>query len=229
VRIDGRTFVVTGGRSGLGEATAAMLEREGATVAIADLPETDVTDEGAVSALLDGLDEVHGVVNCAGIGGGARVVGFPLDRFRRIVEVNLIGTFTVLSLGAAKMAENEPDEEGTRGVVVNTASNAAFDGQIGQAAYSASKAGVAGMTLPIARDLASKGIRVVTIAPGPSDTPMLGPMREDIRDSLTSQIPFPKRLGRAEDFAALVKHIVENEYLNGEVIRLDGALRMGPR
>ena len=229
MRISGRTFLVTGGGSGLGEATAAMLEREGANVAIADLPETDVTDADAVAALVDGLDELHGVVNCAGIGGGARVIGFPLDRFRKIVEVNLIGTFNVLSLGAAKMAEHDPDEEGTRGVVVNTASNAAFDGQIGQAAYSASKAGVAGMTLPVARDLASKGIRVVTIAPGPSDTPMLGPMRGDIRESLTSQIPFPKRLGRAEDFASLVRHIVENEYLNGEVIRLDGALRMAPR
>jgi NAD(P)-dependent dehydrogenase (short-subunit alcohol dehydrogenase family) len=229
VRIEGRTFLVTGGRSGLGEATTEMLEREGSTVVIADLPETDVTDEEAVRTLVDSCDELHGVVNCAGIGGGARVVGFPLERFRRIVEVNLIGTFTVLSLAAAKMAENEPDEEGTRGVVVNTASNAAFDGQIGQAAYSASKAGVAGMTLPVARDLASKGIRVVTIAPGPADTPMLGPMRDDIRESLTSQIPFPKRLGRAEDYAALVKHIIENEYLNGEVIRLDGALRMAPR
>jgi NAD(P)-dependent dehydrogenase (short-subunit alcohol dehydrogenase family) len=228
VRIQGKTFVVTGGRSGLGAATAAMLEREGARVVIADLPETDVTDADAVGTLVDGL-ELHGVVNCAGIGGGARVVGFPLDRFRKIVEVNLIGTFNVLSLGAAKMAENEPDEEGTRGVIVNTASNAAFDGQIGQAAYSASKAGVAGMTLPVARDLASKGIRVVTIAPGPSDTPMVAPMRDDIRDSLVSQIPFPRRLGRAEEFAALVRHIVENEYLNGEVIRLDGALRMGPR
>ena len=228
VEIQGKTFIVTGGRSGLGEATAAMLEREGATVVIADLPETDVTDAGAVQALVDSCGELHGAVNCAGIGGGARVVGFPLDRFRKIIEVNLIGTFNVLSLAAAKMAENEPDAEGTRGVIVNTASNAAFDGQIGQAAYSASKAGVAGMTLPIARDLASKGIRVVTIAPGPADTPMLGPMREDIRESLVSQIPFPKRLGRAEDFAALVKHIVENEYLNGEVIRLDGALRMGP-
>ena len=229
MRIDGRTFVVTGGKSGLGEATAALLEREGATVVVADLPETDVTDEAAVRALIEPLDELHGAVNCAGIGGGARVIGFPLDRFRTIVEVNLIGTFNVLAHAAAKMAEHEPDEEGTRGVIVNTASNAAFDGQIGQAAYSASKAGVAGMTLPVARDLASKGIRVVTIAPGPSDTPMLGPMREDIRESLTSQIPFPKRLGRAEDFAALVKHIVENEYLNGEVIRLDGALRMAPR
>jgi NAD(P)-dependent dehydrogenase (short-subunit alcohol dehydrogenase family) len=229
VEIRGKTFIVTGGRSGLGEATAAMLEREGAAVVIADLPETDVTDEGAVQALVDTCGVLHGAINCAGIGGGARVVGFPLDRFRKIIEVNLIGTFNVLSLAAAKMAANEPDGEGTRGVIVNTASNAAFDGQIGQAAYSASKAGVAGMTLPVARDLASKGIRVVTIAPGPADTPMLGPMRDDIRESLVSQIPFPKRLGRAEDFAALVKHIVENEYLNGEVIRLDGALRMGPR
>ena len=220
---------MTGGRSGLGAATAAMLEREGATVAIADLPETDVTDEAAVRALVDGLPELHGVVNCAGIGGGARVIGFPLDRFRRIVEVNLVGTFVVASVGAEKMAANEPDEEGTRGVIVNTASNAAFDGQIGQAAYTASKAGVAGMTLPLARDLASKGIRVCTVAPGPSDTPMVAPMREDIKESLISQVPFPRRLGRAEDFAALVKHIVENEYLNGETIRLDGALRMGPR
>ena len=229
MRIQGRTFLVTGGLSGLGAATAALLEREGATVVIADLPETDVTDEAAVRALIEPLEELHGAVNCAGIGGGARVIGFPLDRFRKVVEVNLIGTFNVIAHAAAKMAEGEPDEEGTRGVIVNTASNAAFDGQIGQAAYSASKAGVAGMTLPVARDLASKGIRVVTIAPGPSDTPMLGPMREDIRESLTSQIPFPKRLGRAEDFAALVKHIFENVYLNGEVIRLDGALRMSPR
>jgi NAD(P)-dependent dehydrogenase (short-subunit alcohol dehydrogenase family) len=229
VQVDGRTFLVTGGKSGLGEATAALLERRGATVEILDLPETDVTDEDAVRARVAACAELHGVVNCAGIGGGARVVRFDLERFRRIVEVNLIGTFTVLRHAAERMAENEPDEEGTRGVIVNTASNAAFDGQIGQAAYSASKAGVAGMTLPVARDLASAGIRVVTIAPGPSDTPMLGPMREDIRESLVSQIPFPKRLGRAEDFAALVVHIVENEYLNGEVIRLDGALRMGPR
>jgi NAD(P)-dependent dehydrogenase (short-subunit alcohol dehydrogenase family) len=143
--------------------------------------------------------------------------------------VNLVGTFTVIRHAAERMAENEPDEEGTRGVIVNTASNAAFDGQIGQAAYSASKAGVAGMTLPLARDLGSVGIRVMTIAPGPSDTPMLERLRDDIRESLESQIPFPKRLGRADDFAALVVHIVENEYLNGEVIRLDGALRMGPR
>ena len=229
MRISGKTFLVTGGRSGLGAATVAMLRREGATAAVADLPETDVTDADALGGLVDSLEELHGVVNCAGIGGGARVIGFPLDRFRRIVEVNLIGTFNTISLGAAKIACNEPDEEGTRGVIVNTASNAAFDGQIGQAAYSASKAGVAGMTLPVARDLASKGIRVVAVAPGPADTPMLAPMREDIRESLIAQVPFPKRLGRAEEFAALVRHIVENDYLNGEVIRLDGALRMAPR
>ncbi|MBA3346997.1 MAG: SDR family NAD(P)-dependent oxidoreductase [Actinobacteria bacterium] len=229
MKIAGKTFLVTGGRSGLGEATAALLESEGATVVIADLPETDVTDADAVRALVEGCDVLHGAVNCAGIGGGARVIGFPLDRFRKVIEVNLIGTFNVISLAAEKMAANEPDEEGARGVIVNTASNAAYDGQIGQAAYTASKAGVAGMTLPIARDLASKGIRVMTIAPGPTDTPMLGPMRADIRESLTSQVPFPKRLGRPQEFAALVKHIVENDYLNGEVIRLDGAIRMAPR
>ena len=229
MRIEGRTFLVTGGRSGLGEATAALLEREGATVVIADLPETDVTDEGAVRELVASCDELHGAINCAGIGGGARVIGFPLDQFRRIVEVNLVGTFNVIRHAAEKMAAGEADEEGTRGVIVNTASNAAFDGQIGQAAYSASKAGVAGMTLPIARDLGKFGIRVCTIAPGPADTPMLSRLRDDIRESLESQIPFPKRLGRPADFAALVKHIVENEYLNGETIRLDGALRMGPR
>jgi NAD(P)-dependent dehydrogenase (short-subunit alcohol dehydrogenase family) len=229
MQIAGRTFLVTGGKSGLGEATARLLEDEGARVVVADLPETDVTDADAVRALVASCDELHGAVNCAGIGGGARVIGFPLDRFRRVVEVNLIGTFNVAAVAAEKIAAGEPDAEGARGVIVNTASNAAFDGQIGQAAYSASKAGVAGMTLPVARDLASKGIRVVAIAPGPADTPMLGPMRPDIRESLESQIPFPKRLGRPHEFAALVKHIVENDYLNGEVIRLDGALRMGPR
>ena len=245
--------LITGGGSGLGAATARAMAAKGAKIGVIDQNKenaekvaaevkgvalhADVTDEEAIKAAIAKAEAAHGIarvlMNCAGIGGSQRVVGkdgvYPLAKFVRIINVNLIGTFNVLSLGAAKMAENEPDEEGTRGVVVNTASNAAFDGQIGQAAYSASKAGVAGMTLPIARDHASKGIRVVTIAPGPSDTPMLGPMREDIRESLTAQIPFPKRLGRAEDFAALVKHILENEYLNGEVIRLDGALRMGPR
>jgi NAD(P)-dependent dehydrogenase (short-subunit alcohol dehydrogenase family) len=229
VQIEGRTFLVTGGKSGLGEATAALLETRGGRVEILDLPETDVRDEDAVRERVAACHELHGVVNCAGIGGGARVTKFELEQFRRIVEVNLVGTFTVIRHAAERMAANEPDEEGTRGVIVNTASNAAFDGQIGQAAYSASKAGVAGMTLPLARDLGSVGIRVMTIAPGPSDTPMLERLRDDIRESLESQIPFPKRLGRADDFAALVVHIVENEYLNGEVIRLDGALRMGPR
>lgn len=229
MQISGKTFLVTGGRSGLGAATAALLEAEGAKVVVADLPETDVTDEESVRALVDSCEQLHGVVNCAGIGGGSRVIGFPLDQFRRIVEVNLIGTFNVIRHAAEKIAAGEPDAEGTRGVIVNTASNAAFDGQIGQAAYTASKAGVAGMTLPIARDLGKFGIRVMTIAPGPADTPMLSKLRDDIRESLESQIPFPKRLGRAGEYAALVKHIVENEYLNGEVIRLDGALRMGPR
>ena len=229
MEIRGKTFLVTGGRSGLGEATARLLEAEGSTVVIADLPEVDVTDEEAVRALVDSCEELHGVVNCAGIGGGARVIGYPLEQFRKIVEVNLVGTFIVIRHAAELIARGEPDQEGTRGVIVNTASNAAFDGQIGQAAYAASKAGVAGMTLPIARDLGKFGIRVCTIAPGPADTPMLSRLRDDIRESLESQIPFPKRLGRPGDFAALVKHIVENEYLNGEVIRLDGALRMGPR
>ncbi len=229
MQILGKTYLVTGGRSGLGAATAAMLEEAGARVVIADLPETDVTDEEAVRALVQSCDELHGAINCAGIGGGARVIGFPLEQFRRIIDVNLIGTFNVIRHAAEKIATMEPDGEGTRGVIVNTASNAAFDGQIGQAAYSASKAGVAGMTLPIARDLGSRGIRVVTIAPGPSDTPMLARMRHDIRQSLESQIPFPKRLGRASDFAALVQHILENASLNGEVNRRGAALRMGPR
>jgi NAD(P)-dependent dehydrogenase (short-subunit alcohol dehydrogenase family) len=230
LRPDGKTFLVTGGRSGLGAATVRVLEDSGARTVVADLPECDVTDEAAVEALIGGLDQLHGVVNCAGIGWASRVTEYDLEAFRKVVDVNLVGTFIVTKHGARKMAENEPvTEDGERGVIVNTASNAAFDGQIGQAAYSASKAGVVGMTLPIARDLGRHGIRVVTIAPGPADTPMLAQLREDIRHSLEEQIPFPKRLGRPEDFAALVKHIIENEYLNGEVIRLDGALRMGPR
>ena len=232
---DGKTFVVTGGASGLGAATVRALEDAGGRGVVADLPDCDVTDEGAVTSLLDGLDAVHGVVNCAGIGGSARIVdreggvGFPLELWERIVRVNLTGTFNVIRLAAPRMARNEPDENGERGVVVNTASNAAFDGQIGQHAYTASKGGVAAMTLPLARDLARHGIRVVTIAPGPADTPMLARLRDDIRQSLEAQIPFPSRLARPEEYAALVRHIVENTYINGEVIRLDGALRMGPR
>ena len=233
MEVAGRTFLISGGRSGLGAATASLLEAGGAQAVIADLPETDVTDEAAVQQLVDSCDELHGAVNCAGIGGGGRVVGkdgpYPLDAFRKIVEVNLVGTFNVIRLVAMRLAQNEPTASGERGVIVNTASNAAFEGQIGQAAYSASKGGVVGMTLPIARELGRHGIRVMTIAPGPSDTPMVGKMRDDIRASLESQIPFPPRLGKPEEFAALVKHIIENEYLNGEVIRLDGALRMAPR
>jgi NAD(P)-dependent dehydrogenase (short-subunit alcohol dehydrogenase family) len=235
VRVEGRTFLVTGGASGLGAATARTLEEAGGRVVVADLPETDVTDEAAVARLVDSLDALHGAVNCAGIGGSSRVVGrdgaepFPLELFRRIVEINLTGTFNVIRFAATKMARNEPDDNGGRGVIVNTASNAAFDGQIGQAAYSASKGGVVSMTLPIARELGRYGIRVATIAPGPADTPMLARLRDDIRESLESQIPFPPRLGRPEEYAALVRHIIENDYLNGEVIRLDGALRMGPR
>jgi NAD(P)-dependent dehydrogenase (short-subunit alcohol dehydrogenase family) len=233
VEIAGRTFLISGGRSGLGAATARLLEESGGRAVIADLPETDVTDEDAVRELVDSCEELHGAVNCAGIAASGRVVGrdgpHSLEVFRRVVEVNLIGTFNVIRLAAAKMAQNEPTAGGGRGVIVNTASNAAYDGQIGQAAYSASKGGVVGMTLPIARELGRFGIRVMTIAPGPSDTPMLGQLREDIRQSLEAQIPFPPRLGRPDEFAALVRHIIENEYLNGEVIRLDGALRMGPR
>ena len=229
MRLEGKTFLVTGGRSGLGAAVVAMLEDAGADAVVADLPECDVTDEASVEEIVAQSHNLHGVVCCAGIGGSARVLDFEAEQFRRIVDVNLVGTFLSVKHAARRLAENEPDEEGTRGVVVMTASNAAFDGQIGQHAYTASKAGVVGMTLPLARDLARHGIRVVTIAPGPHDTPMLERLRDDIRASLESQVPFPKRLGRAGDFAALVRHALENEYLNGETIRLDGALRMGPR
>jgi NAD(P)-dependent dehydrogenase (short-subunit alcohol dehydrogenase family) len=246
VEVEGRTFFVTGGGSGLGAATAALLARDGANVLVADLQpgetgyfvETDVLDETsvrrAVKTAVDELGGLHGVVNCAGIGGAGLVVGkqgepLPLDAFRRVVEINLVGTFNVIRLAAAAMIGNEPTPDGERGVIVNTASNAAYDGQVGQAAYAASKGGVVSLTLPIARELARHGIRVMTIAPGPADTPMLALLRADVRQSLEAQVPFPSRLGRPEEYAALVKHIVENAYLNGEVIRLDGALRMGPR
>jgi len=246
VDVAGRTFLVTGGASGLGAATAALLGREGANVVVADLQpgeggrfvETDVLDESsvrrAVETAVDDFGALHGVVNCAGIGGAGLVVGkdgepFPLEAFKRVVEVNLVGTFNAIRLAAVAMAANEPSPDGERGVIVNTASNAAYDGQVGQAAYAASKGGVVSLTLPVARELARHGIRVMTIAPGPADTPMLALLRDDVRQSLEAQIPFPSRLGRPEEYAALVKHIVENAYLNGEVIRLDGALRMGPR
>jgi NAD(P)-dependent dehydrogenase (short-subunit alcohol dehydrogenase family) len=246
VEVSGRTFLVTGGGSGLGAATARLLAESGANVVVADIGrreeigrfvETDVRDEASVQRAVDVAVEtgaLHGLVNCAGIGAACLVVGkdgqpHPLDAFRNVIDVNLIGTFNAVRLAAVAMSANEPDGDGERGVIVNTASTAAWEGQLGQAAYTASKGGVASMTIQLARELGRHGIRVMAIAPGPQDTPMLGLLRDDIRAALEAQIPFPSRLGRPEEFAALVKHIVENRYLNGEVIRLDGALRAGPR
>ncbi|MCF6507199.1 SDR family NAD(P)-dependent oxidoreductase [Blastococcus sp. MG754426] len=248
--------VVSGGASGLGEATARALAARGAAVTIMDLNEergralaaelgghttfvrTDVTDEASVEAAVaeaTGKDRpLRIAVSCAGIGLAQRTVGrdgapHELAGFTRVLGVNLVGTFNVLRLAAAAMARTEPGEEGERGVVVNTASIAAYDGQIGQLAYSASKGGVVGMTLPAARDLSSVGVRVCTIAPGLVDTPLLGSLPEEARAALSAGIPFPKRLGRPSDFAELALAIVENGYLNGEVVRMDGALRMAPR
>ena len=255
MQVAGSTFVVTGGASGLGAGTARMLAAAGANVVIADVDEangaalarelgaaarfarTDVTDEASAAAAIamatHDFGSLHGLVNCAGIVHGEKVVGkdgpHSLQGFRRAIDINLIGTFNVLRLAAAAMANGAPNADGERGVIVNTASVAAFDGQIGQAAYSASKAAVVGMTLPIARELARSGIRVMTIAPGIFETPMLASLAQDVRDSLGRMVPFPPRLGRAAEFAALVRAIVENAMLNGEVIRLDGAIRMAPR
>jgi len=246
LNVAGNSFLVTGGGSGLGAATARLLQEAGGNVVVADLGrreeigrfvETDVRDEASVQRAVDAaveLGALRGVVNCAGIGAACLVVGkdgepHPLDVFQNVIDVNLVGTFNVVRLAAAAMARNEPDEDGERGVIVNTASTAAWEGQFGQAAYTASKGGVVSMTIQLARELGRHGIRVMAIAPGPQDTPMLGMLREDIRQALEAQIPFPSRLGRPEEFAALVRHIVENRYLNGEVIRLDGALRAGPR
>lgn len=245
--------VVTGGASGLGLATVKRLLAGGAQVVVADLKgdevvgelgdrarfaRADVTDEAAIARALDlgeSLGPLRIVVNCAGIGNSIWVLSrdgvFPLDAFRKIVDVNLVGTFNVLRLGAERIAKTEPvgpaGEE--RGVIINTASVAAFDGQIGQAAYSASKGGVVGLTLPVARDLASHRIRVVTIAPGLFDTPLLASMPEEAKASLRMQVPHPARLGDPDEYGALAVHIVENVMLNGEVIRLDGAIRMAPR
>jgi NAD(P)-dependent dehydrogenase (short-subunit alcohol dehydrogenase family) len=249
------TFFITGGGSGLGAATARLLVENGAHVALADVDEeageqmasqigsgaefvrTDVTDEESVQDALDSVVEMFGsldgAVNCAGIGPAAKVVGkkgvHDLGLFTKTVEINLVGTFNVIRFAAVRLAENEPGEDGERGVIINTASVAAYDGQIGQAAYAASKGGVVALTLPVARELASSGIRVVTIAPGIFETPMLAALPEDAKDSLGKQVPFPPRLGRPEEYAALAKHIVENQMLNGEVIRLDGGIRMAPR
>jgi NAD(P)-dependent dehydrogenase (short-subunit alcohol dehydrogenase family) len=255
VKLAGSTFIVTGGASGLGEATARMLCESGANVVVADLQSdkggplarelgsrarfarTDVTKEADGQATVDtALREfggLQGLVNCAGIAIGERTLGrsgpHSLDAFVRTVTVNLVGTFNMIRLAAAAMAKGQPSAAGERGVIVNTASVAAFDGQIGQAAYSASKGGVVGMTLPIARDLARDGIRVMTIAPGIFETPMLLGMSKELQDSLGKMVPFPSRLGRPGEYAALVRHIAENEMLNGEVIRLDGAIRMAPK
>jgi NAD(P)-dependent dehydrogenase (short-subunit alcohol dehydrogenase family) len=251
MKIQDHVFLVAGGGSGLGAATASMLVAQGARVVLADVNEagealakqlganakflrTDVTDETATAAAVElcasAFGGIHGAINCAGIAPGERVVGrngpHSLATFERAVRINLIGTFNVIRLAAARMTTQPAMESGERGVIVNTSSVASMDGQIGQAAYAASKAGVNGMTLPIARELAKFGIRVMTIAPGIFDTPMLQGMSDEIRASLGAQIPFPSRLGRPDEYAALVRHIIENEVLNGEVIRLDGAIRM---
>jgi 3-hydroxyacyl-CoA dehydrogenase/3-hydroxy-2-methylbutyryl-CoA dehydrogenase len=247
--------VVTGGASGLGYATAARFVAAGGRVALLDLPSSkgaeaagafgeqafftaaDVTSGEQVAEALEAarqrLGGINVLVNCAGIGTAMKTVGRQgparLEDFTRVIHVNLIGSFNCIRLAAAIMARNAPTAEGERGVIVNTASVAAFDGQIGQAAYSASKGGIVGMTLPVARDLAEHGIRVVTIAPGIFDTPLLATLPDPVRQSLAKQVPFPPRLGQPDEYAALAIHIVENGMLNGETIRLDGAIRMQPR
>jgi NAD(P)-dependent dehydrogenase (short-subunit alcohol dehydrogenase family) len=255
MRITGTTTVITGGASGLGRATAERLSASGGRVVLLDLPTStgaeaaramgpsalfaagDVTSADDVTAALAAaiarFGSIQGLVNCAGIGPADKTFGkrgsADLAKFTRTIQINLIGTFNCIRLAAAHMARNEPDTDGERGVIINTASVAAFDGQIGQAAYSASKGGIVGMTLPIARDLAELGIRVCTIAPGLFDTPLLAGLPEAARASLGTQVPFPPRLGRPVEYAALAVHIMENVMLNGETIRLDGAIRMQPR
>lgn len=254
MKIDSTTVaLVTGGGSGLGEATARTLSAAGASVVLLDLPSSkgveiaeslgdtaqfvaaDVTNEEQVKAALDAataMGTLRIVVNCAGVATPGRVISkrgvLPLEAFSKVVQINLIGTFNVLRLAAEQMAGNEP-VDGDRGVITMTASIAAYDGQIGQAAYASSKAGIVGLTLSAARDLADKGIRVVTIAPGTFETPMLAGLPNDVKSTLEAQVPHPSRLGRPAEYASLVAHIVDNQMLNGEVIRLDGALRMPPR
>jgi NAD(P)-dependent dehydrogenase (short-subunit alcohol dehydrogenase family) len=251
--IKGAVALVSGGASGLGEATVRILAEAGAKVVIADMnaekgealakelgatfAKTDVSDADQVAAAVQkasSLGSLRATISCAGIGAGARIVdkdGNPHDlkAFQKVINVNLVGTFNMMRLGAAAMAKNEADSDHHRGVIVNTASIAAFDGQIGQVAYSASKGGVVGMTLPVARDLSKVGIRVCTVCPGTMDTPLLASLPEAARVALAAAIPFPSRLGTPREFAMLIKHIVDNNYLNAEVIRLDGALRMGPK
>ena len=250
--IAGKVFIVTGAASGLGEGTARMLAANGAKVVVADLQaergkavandiggayvKCDVTHEAdgeAAVAQAVSMGKLMGLVNCAGIAIAVKTVGkdgpHPLAQFTKVIQINLIGSFNMIRLAAAAMARNEAEATGERGVLISTASVAAYDGQIGQAAYSASKGGIVGMTLPIARDLARNGIRNVTIAPGIFGTPMMFGMPKEVQDSLAASVPFPSRLGTPADYAKLVKHIVENEMLNGEVIRLDGAIRLAPK
>ena len=253
MEIRNSVFIVTGGASGLGEATARMLAANGGKVVIADMNaergaqvaseiggrfvKCNVSSEedgrAVVADAMGAHGTINGLVNCAGIGGAEKTIGkngpHRLDLFTRVISVNLIGTFNMIRLAAESMAKGQPNGAGERGVIINTASVAAYDGQIGQAAYSASKGGIVGMTLPIARDLSREGIRVVTIAPGLFLTPLLMGLPPDAQDSLGKQVPFPPRLGRPEEYAALARHIIENEMLNGETIRLDGAIRMAPR
>ncbi len=250
--IANKVFIVTGGASGLGEGTARMLAQVGGKVVVADLQaergetvakaiggqfvKCDVTQEAdaaAVVAAATALGKLMGLVNCAGIAPAVKTVGkdgaHPLAVFAKVVQVNLIGSFNMIRLAAEAMCRNAPEPTGERGVLISTASVAAYDGQIGQAAYAASKGGVVGMTLPIARDLARNGIRNMTIAPGIFGTPMLFQMPQEVQDALAASVPFPSRLGTPEDYAKLVRHILENDMLNGEVIRLDGAIRMAPK
>ncbi|HVO25117.1 MAG TPA: 3-hydroxyacyl-CoA dehydrogenase [Candidatus Margulisiibacteriota bacterium] len=256
MKLEGAVALVTGGASGLGEATVRAFVAKGARAAILDRPNSageqlaatlsaakaifvpaDVTSSEqvtqAIQQTVSKLGGVHIAVNCAGVGAAMKTTGkqgpMPLEMFEMVIKINLIGTFNVIRLAATEMLKNTPNDDGERGVIINTASIAAFDGQIGQAAYSASKGGVVGMTLPIARDLSRDGIRCVTIAPGTFDTPMLAMLPEPQRLALGAQIPFPSRLGRPTEYAALACHIVENAMLNGETIRLDGALRMAPK
>ncbi len=255
MKLENTSALVTGGASGLGAACVRLLTQSGARVVIADLNsetgsalaaelgnavrfvKTNVTDEGSVQAAVQEaittFGGLHILINCAGIGSAERVLGksgpASLESFTKVIQVNLVGTFNAIRLAAAAIAHNQPNEGGERGVIINTASVAAFDGQIGQAAYSASKGGIVGMTLPIARELARHGIRVMTIAPGIFDTPLLAGLPEPARASLGQQVPFPPRLGRPDEYAALAKHIIENEMLNAEVVRLDGGIRMGPK
>ena len=255
MEIAGKVFLVTGAGSGLGAATARALATAGAKVVLADVNreagdslavelganacfvETDVADEAsavnAVNTAISVFGGLHGLINCAGVAPAEKVVGrdgpHKLETFVRTVGINLVGTFNMIRLAAEAMMKGEPDAGGERGVIVNTASVAAFEGQLGQAAYAASKGGIVALTLPVARELARSGIRCVTIAPGIMETPMLMGMPQEVQDSLGKMVPFPSRMGRPAEFAALVRHIVENSYLNGEVIRLDGAIRMGTK